>query len=129
MNYLKTLNMETNIKELLKPVNRYFVDKILKGEFTSEFIHSPHVVRVMIDNFYEFTIWNSDWSDGTKVWGNCGHNFMDLEFTNEEQLKIHNMLKDRRQKWDEDEGRRLKMEEFQRLKKELQINCDETNLG
>jgi len=108
--------MKTKIKE----VQDYFKGKILNGEFeTVE--QSQHQFKVKIDKEYYFVIWIGNsykYPDTVKI-SDVSHSFMNISFTDEESIKLHNLLKDRIQKYRSETLIKEKEAELKKLKEEL----------
>ena len=110
--------MEAKIKE----VKDYFKSKILKKEFEIKEM-GQHTFIILVDQKYKFTVWvgNPNYPDTCKLY-DAAYSFMQLDFNQKERIKLHGLLK----KDVEDFKNRVtlpqKMAEFEKLKKELNIN-------
>lgn len=72
-----------NIKEKIKEINDYFVNKIINGEYIVELI-DKFVVVINVDG-YIFTLWAANSHENFKPYSGM-MNFMMIDFT-EEQAK------------------------------------------
>lgn len=80
--------MEKQIRE----VQQYFKDKILAKDFEIKIVDA-YTVRLSIDNCYSFIIWIGNWDLGeTRKNYQSALSFMDLQFTDEESLQLHDIL-------------------------------------
>lgn len=105
------------IETMLNKANRYFVDKILNGEFEVKHF-SEHTVNLLIDKKYFFVIWMSNGWDCVNTYQNEKQT-MKLEFSQSEQKAIYEKLfpyKDNGDKAKEREERT----EYERLKQKFE---------
>ena len=111
--------METKIKE----VQDYFRNKLTKGDFIiKEF--SEQTTTVLIDDLYNFTIWTGNKDYGIELYKfGSESNFMQFSLLESDKKAIWNKLKGPIKTWKEVILKRKKMKEFNRLKKELNIEC------
>ena len=81
--------METKIKE----VQDYFVNKIVKGEYTLERVSHP-TATIIIDDRYHFNLWISN---GAKYFETYDpyFNFIPIEFTDKEKEIALSVFKDK----------------------------------
>lgn len=110
--------MEAKIKE----VYDYFKSKILSKDFKIEEM-SEYTFTIIIDGKYKFTIWvaNLHIPESRRLYDN-GYNFMMIEFTLKEKYKLNRILKDDIKNFHNKVTLPQKMADFNRLKKELNIN-------
>ena len=75
-----------NIKQKIKEVNDYFVNKIMNGEYIVETVNNYTVV-INIEG-YIFCLWAANSWSYFRTYSN-ETNFMALEFTEEQQQYLH----------------------------------------
>lgn len=73
------------MKKQITTIQKYFKDKLLSGEYEISILNSEHVIELIIDNEFKFTIWISN--SGFEQYLSSYFNFIVLqEFTKEEVL-------------------------------------------
>lgn len=107
------------IEHEIKKINDHFVKKLVNGEFEIKKYES-HTTDVEIDG-YNFVLWTSSGEKHLKIWDSCGHNFMQLEFTDEEKKLAWEKIEKQRQLYFEVVARAQKIKQFNELKKELDL--------
>lgn len=78
-----------NIKEKIKEVNDYFVEKLLKGEYSVELI-DRYTILVKIDGEYVFSIWSVNYIENLETYNNGS--FMLLSFTYEQKEILYKVF-------------------------------------
>ena len=110
-------------KEAIIAVQEYFKEKLLNGEF--EFIEfSEHITTVAIDQDYIFLLWTANGSKHLKIYENR-ISTMNLAFTEIEQKIIWGRLEKTLTDWRNGDLRSQKLEIYNRLKKELELEDQE----
>lgn len=117
--------MEKKIKE----VQKYFKDKILKGEF--EFVKaSKFSVHIKVDSKYPFEIWTGSGPRWLAFEKTTSENFILLgNLTQEEQLCLWEHMKDYAKNWKKFEQERINrcIEDVHRRMEDLQKRLKEIN--
>ena len=111
--------METKIQE----VHDYFRDKLINGNFEITKIKKHHI-NLLIDNKYPFSIWIANMDYGICTYGDMvdAFSYMNISFRVKDKLSLWRKLKPHLDLKTNKELRRDKMIEYNRLKKELNID-------
>jgi len=109
------------IQDKIEEVQKYFIDKVIKGDY-KVFKIEQYTATILIDDKYQFDMWISN--------GKYSYDFYSSNFSNCKSLNI-TMKSYKSRGWihmkkhlikiDKEKERQEKLKEFNRLKKELQI--------
>ena len=107
--------MKTKIKE----VQDYFKNKMLSSEFTITSVEE-YTIELLIDNEYKFIIWigNVDIATSRKTYSGK-LSFMDIGLTDDEAIKLNDILLPAINKFRKETLLEQKRKEFERLQNEL----------
>lgn len=107
--------MKTKIKE----VQDYFKGKMLSGEFTIIGVEE-YTIELLIDDEYKFIIWigNVDIATSRKPYSGK-LSFMDIGLTDDEAIKLNDLLLPAINKFRKETLLEQKWKEFERLQNEL----------
>lgn len=116
--------VKKSIGDKIKEIQKYFINKVKTGDYKVLKI-GEHTTKIKVDDFYEFEMWTGN--------GKSSYDFYDNAFVLASNLTI-SMKGLESRGWAHmkkhltgeiaKKARREKMKEFNRLKKELNINCD-----
>ena len=107
-------------KELIKEVQNYFTEKLIKGEYEIEKL-KRHTVHLIIDG-YNFTFWIANGLLSFRQYSELDEsNFIDLDLRPIDAKDILEVLTPKMEEVKNGELREEKLREFNRLKKELEI--------
>lgn len=119
---MKKDNLNSNkMKIKIQEVLDYFKKKLLSNDFTITFIEEC-TLELLIDNEYRFIIWtgNIDIPKSRKVYSFGGKlSFMDVNLTDDESIKLDSILSPTINKFRRETLLKRKMEELEKLQKEV----------
>jgi hypothetical protein len=101
------------MKEKIKEINDYFVNKLVNGEYTI-LSADQFTVTVLIDT-YRFDVWVANGPNHVSTNDGIPKSFMDLHLTNEEKHIIYSNLYD----YSSEVRTKEKLESYNKLKEEL----------
>ena len=81
--------MKTEIKEQIKEVNSYFVQKLMSGEYTIISFETGSV-KIKIDG-HDFCLWISNIYENFECYEHS-YNFMNLSFTSKQRMFLHSQF-------------------------------------
>lgn len=102
------------MKEKIKEVQNYFVDKIVRGLYKVDEI-TEHTIVVVVDKKYRFKLWTANGVHHFEVY-NSGGSFMNLDFTEKEKEAAYKIASKHRQGWIDGEKREKELKELDRLR-------------
>ncbi|MBK9357613.1 MAG: hypothetical protein IPN08_09545 [Bacteroidales bacterium] len=110
------------MKAKIDEVINYFKTKILSKEFEISKI-SQHTMEITIDGIYNFTIWigNITYPETVKLY-ESNFNFIHINLTATQSKKLFRLIRKDVEDYRNNVTIPQKMAEFNRLKKELNIN-------
>ena len=79
------------MKQKIKEVQEYFISKILSGGFDI-IKKDEYTFSLQIDKKYNFEIWMANLPTNRKPKNIHDNNFMDLEFTDKQAIKLDSIL-------------------------------------
>lgn len=113
-----------SIGDKIKEIQEYFINKVKTGDYKVLKVEE-HTTGIIIDNLYEFSMWTANGKEHYNFYENSFLSTKGLEITMKGlESRGWNHMKKHLTGEIAKKARREKMKEFNRLKKELNINCD-----
>jgi uncharacterized protein YaiE (UPF0345 family) len=107
------------MEQAIKEVQKYFTNKLLSGEFEVT-KRGECTFTVMVDGKYSFCIWMANQPNNRRLYEGEA-SFISLDFTQKQRLKLHSVLRKHYNDYMKNIVMQNKMDELERLKKELNI--------
>jgi hypothetical protein len=110
----------------IKEVNNYFRDKITAGDFRTDEI-SEHTIAITVDKRYRFILWTASGEESFETYSGSFFvpNYMKIDFRAADKQKAWKIFEAIKKDHFDNVLRVKKLAEFEALKIELNINCNE----
>lgn len=107
------------MKEQIKAVQLYFKGKVLNGDFKIV-KNEPYTSTISVDDEFQFVIWTGNWDlKETRKNYSGALSFIDLALTEDEAIRLHEIMKPEIEKYMKDVLIEYKRKELEALEKSL----------